>query len=52
MSLMEILAKTKKPAPPPTETAVPLPMAHKEHEGSCGPGCACGESSEGGCCGG
>ncbi len=48
-SVIETLASKKKPVAPPE--AVVLPMLHKEHEGDCGDGCACG-GSEGGCCGG
>lgn len=50
-SLIEMLANKKK-APPPPEGTVLLPVMHKEHEGSCGPNCDCGNESEGGCCGG
>mgnify|MGYP006266689855 CR=1 FL=1 len=50
-SVVEMLAAKKKPA-----TAAPitvLPMLQREHDGSCGEGCGCGESAdEGGCCGG
>jgi hypothetical protein len=50
-SLIEMLANKKKGPAPPTETAVALPVLHKEHEGSCGPNCACASGDEGGCCG-
>lgn len=50
-SLIELLANKKKPAAPPTETAVILPVMHEEHEGSCGPNCACSQEGESGCCG-
>jgi hypothetical protein len=50
-SLIEMLASKKKSAPP-TEDVVLLPVMHKEHEGSCGPNCACGNKEEDGCCGG
>lgn len=50
-SLIEMMAAKKKPAAPPSETAVALPLIHREHEGSCGPNCACAEGGESGCCG-
>jgi hypothetical protein len=50
-SLIEMLASKKRPPAPPTETAMVLPVAHKEHEGSCGPNCACSSEDEGSCCG-
>jgi len=52
MSLIEMLASKKKAPAPPTETAMILPVVHKEHEGSCGPNCACSSEEEGGCCSG
>lgn len=51
-SLIEMLSNKKKSATPAQESAVILPILRREHEGSCGEGCACGESQEGGCCGG
>jgi hypothetical protein len=51
-SLIEMLANKKKSAAPTPESAVVLPILRREHEGSCGDGCACGESEEKGCCGG
>jgi hypothetical protein len=50
-SLIEMLANKKKGAAPPTETAMILPVMQKEHEGSCGPNCACSQEGESGCCG-
>jgi len=50
-SLIEMLANKKKAPAPPTATAMILPVVHKEHEGSCGPNCACSSGEEGGCCG-
>lgn len=50
-SLIEMLANKKKGAVPPTEAVMILPVAHKEHEGSCGPNCACSSGDEGSCCG-
>jgi hypothetical protein len=50
-SLIEMLASKRKAPAPPTETAVILPVVHKEHEGSCGPNCACSSEEQGGCCG-
>jgi hypothetical protein len=50
-SLIEMLASKKKAPAPPTETAVVLPVAHKELEGSCGPNCECSSGDEGSCCG-
>jgi hypothetical protein len=50
-SLIEMLANKKKGPAPPTETAMILPVVHKEHEGSCGPNCACSSGDEAGCCG-
>lgn len=53
MTLIEMLADRKrKAAPPPTESAVALPMLEKEHEGACGEGCGCGAEGADGCCGG
>ncbi len=49
-SVIETLASKKKPQAAPSPTI--LPVVPKEHEGECGEGCGCGESSEGGCCGG
>ncbi len=49
-SVIETLASKKKPQAPPA--TVVLPVRQKEHEGSCGDGCGCGEASDGGCCGG
>ena len=52
-TLIELIANQKrKVAPPPTETAVALPMLGKEHDGACGDGCGCAEGEGGGCCGG
>lgn len=50
-SLIEMLATKKKTATPP-EGLVILPVAAKEHGGSCGPNCACAGEEESGCCGG
>ncbi len=49
-SVIETLASKKKAQVAPS--VVLLPVVQKEHEGECGDGCACGESGEGGCCGG
>ena len=49
-SLIEMLA-SKKRTSPPIENAVILPVVRKEHEGSCGPNCACSGEEESGCCG-
>ena len=51
-TLIELLANKKKAAEPVSESAVHLPVLHKEHEGSCGPNCNCSKTEEGGCCGG
>ncbi len=51
-SLIELLANKKKAAEPVSESAMLLPVLQKEHEGSCGPNCACSKNEEGGCCGG
>jgi len=50
-SLIEMLASKKKAAAPPMENVVILPVMRKEHEGSCGPNCACSGEEESGCCG-
>lgn len=50
-SVVETIASKKKAQPAPTTLV--LPMLQKEHEGTCGDGCGCGEAGgEGGCCGG
>jgi hypothetical protein len=51
-SLIELLASKKKVAAPVPENTVILPVMHKEHEGTCGPNCACASEDEGSCCGG
>jgi hypothetical protein len=50
-SLIEMLASKKKAPPPPAEAMVLLPVVHKEHEGACGPNCACEGGGEDSCCG-
>ena len=51
-SLIEMLASKKKAPAPPVESLVLLPVVHKEHEGACGPNCACASEGKDGCCGG